>query len=688
MSNKLWLFLVINILSLVIGLVNTLFLGLNSLALISSLLFIWTGSYFLKISLKINRFLSVAVFLSMISIIFSFFYYIANFTLLPVIAILILMMTSLFIIAMKSGQDADLVIDNDLMKCGDFMKRNYRKSLPLLGLIITWVLLIGNYSIDEATRSPFNIIPSSVFIVVFLIILALALFQLNDKLADKYNLIILGLSLTSLIAVFAISYPLGYGFDPFIHRATLDHIVEFGTITPKPLYYTGEYVLELIARIIFGWSGFTINTWLTPVLTGLIIMTGLAIWKDELGVKSNWFYLAGFMLPLADFTYTTPQSLSYLFTWLTFSATFFADKKYIYRVLAYIFAITSLLMHPLAGIPAFLAIMIIDWPRMLKNKYRHLLRVMIFALCTISIPAAFALQARLSGLDLSIGFSAENNLQILNFDRYFNPWLDIFYTINGLYTLLFVLLAVFGLIYWKKYINDSEISHRYILMICLPAVLIINFIILNYFIQFSFLVEYERQNYTNRLIILIALSLLPLLGLAISTIGERFKIRPGHKVAGVLAISILILTNIYSAYPQDDGVRRSAGFNVSANDIRAVQAINEQNTGEIDYVVLANQNVSVAALQEFGFLHYFNNDTFYYPIPTGGKLYSLYLEMTEKRPSLEIIERVKEMTGAETVYFVVNSYWWDANRVSELAKQLTDEWFSIGYDEEIIIFKF
>ena len=48
-----------------------------------------------------------------------------------------------------------------------------------------------------------------------------------------------------ILGISAIIYPLGFGFDGFIHRATEVWIQNNGFITPKQPYYIGQYVLVI-----------------------------------------------------------------------------------------------------------------------------------------------------------------------------------------------------------------------------------------------------------------------------------------------------------------------------------------------------------------------------------------------------------------------------------------------------------
>ena len=110
--------------------------------------------------------------------------------------------------------------------------------------------------------------------------------------------------------------------------------------------------------------------------------------------------------------------------------------------------------------------------------------------------------------------------------------------------------------------------------------------------------------------------------------------------------------------------------------------------GTRSHVVLGNQSVSAAALREFGFRNYFGN-LFYYPIPTGGVLYQFFLQMNETPThtiALQAMDAANsscqqsacDLLPVDTLFFVVNDYWWDAPRIVETAKNTADDWFSIA----------
>ena len=120
----------------------------------------------------------------------------------------------------------------------------------------------------------------------------------------------------------------------------------------------------------------------------------------------------------------------------------------------------------------------------------------------------------------------------------------------------------------------------------------------------------------------------------------------------------------------------------------AVQSIDRQTNKP--YIVLANQQTSVASLKELGFNHYFKNkdeSIFFYPIPTGGKLYKYYLEMVNDSPNKKTIDLAMDLVGVKESYFVVSKYWWLSGRIISEAKLQADSYWEVE-NGDIYIFKF
>jgi hypothetical protein len=101
--------------------------------------------------------------------------------------------------------------------------------------------------------------------------------------------------------------------------------------------------------------------------------------------------------------------------------------------------------------------------------------------------------------------------------------------------------------------------------------------------------------------------------------------------------------------------------------------------------VLADQQVSAAAIKEFGFAKYYQNGIFYYPVPTGGPLYPFYLDMVYESPSRQTIFAAMDLAGVRESYFVLNKYWWAFPKILAEAKLSADSWREIG-DGKIFVF--
>ena len=152
----------------------------------------------------------------------------------------------------------------------------------------------------------------------------------------------------------------------------------------------------------------------------------------------------------------------------------------------------------------------------------------------------------------------------------------------------------------------------------------------------------------------------------------------------IVLASALATGHLYLTYPRHDAVEAGHGYNVSQADIDAVWLMESEAKGQ-NYLVLANQSVSAAAIQELGFNHYFG-DQFFYPIPTGGNFYQQFLAMNAQ-PSREIAFKAIQLVepSISTLFYVVNSYWWESQRIIETAKTNADAWWSVG-DGAVSIF--
>jgi hypothetical protein len=217
------------------------------------------------------------------------------------------------------------------------------------------------------------------------------------------------------------------------------------------------------------------------------------------------------------------------------------------------------------------------------------------------------------------------------------------------------------------------ILKRFVPFVTVSGVLLIDAFILRHYITFNYLINYERGDYTERLLILAGLSLLPLFVYGLYNFWRRVLAGPTlPQFLLVIIVAVVSTTSTYLSYPRNDGYKQDRGYSTSQDDFLAVRAIEE--AAEEPYIVLANQAVSAAALREFGFGSYFQNQKneasepiFYYPIPTGGPLYEYYLEMVYGETSKRTVVAAMDLTGTNRAYFILNDYWFNAETIAEAA---------------------
>ncbi|RMD51457.1 hypothetical protein D6827_02220 [Candidatus Parcubacteria bacterium] len=536
------------------------------------------------------------------------------------------------------------------------------------------VIIIGNFawwqqilshSITEPIRSPWQEI--NPFSIAALMLAIFANILLLQRKLNKLSITSFAFTFFSAISLAAAAYPLGYGFDPFVHRATMKHIAEFGTITPKPLYYIGEYSLELFLNIILPLK--FIDIWLTPVLAAILIIGAITVAIKHLQQLTPLALLVLFLLPLINFINTTPQSLSYIFLIATLFISlplWLENNTYPPKSIPIILMLAAIVIHPLAGIPALFYL-----AALFTKKYK-LINIFVYITAAIALPAVFYLQSKITGLDIELSLSNLSASAIkpsIFFGNHFSAWLDGVYLFIDNNLILLFLLALVG------YSQVKKTNLKYLLIF--PFIWLINYTILISIFRFDFLISYEQNNYAERLITITAIFLLPLAAIGISIIGQKLK-KSNFAFISFLTLCVLAAgASIYGAYPRHDNYARSAGFNVGLNDISAVHMIENYADGQ-DYIVLSNQALAAAALQEFGFKKYYKNNIFYYPIPTGGQLYQYYLKMAENYPSTETMLQAMDLAGVNLGFFAINDYWWQSETIIENAKKEADDWFAVG----------
>ncbi len=550
-------------------------------------------------------------------------------------------------------------------------------TLAVLSFVAAALFLIITASLHATTRSingPWNLFPAGMFIAVAVLFLGSFLATLKARKPIVIGLV--ALTLLTLASLTTLIYPLGYGFDGFLHRASEEVILRTGTLTPAPPSYIGQY---------------TLVTWLTRTLhiphrLGDLWLVGavallLPFASAHLASKRRGrFVIVGLLIavPLHILSATTPQNVAYLLGLLALLWLIPTEEE----TAASHFALPGLLLgwslatHPLAGLPFAFACGAIAFQRLRIGWLRWTGTVLALLGSLLAVPLAFSLRAFLQSGAWSWSWLKDISQSLHWFvDRVQPPathlalWPDWANWQIYLLPLLLLAAAVFA--------AHKDLARRriWITLIGLSLAVAGSSWLLHTSGDFSFLISYERQDYAARLLIVAQLFLVPAALVGIGFWFEHLeRTHPRMQAAGLLLGIAWFSANVYNILPRNDAAAIGHGWNVGKSDLEAVKFIDKQANGK-PYTVLANQTVSAAAISTFGFKRYVG-DIFYYPIPTGGPLYEQFLQMME-RPDLDIAQEAGDLGQSSLVYVVVNQYWFKSEQIIERLKALADRTWNV-----------
>lgn len=564
---------------------------------------------------------------------------------------------------------------------------------------------------NQAIISPWELTSDNFFIFYFLasFVLLFIIYQ-NKNYNKNIKLISWHYFLSCIIAL--IIYKIGYGFDPFIHQAALEVISQEGFIAPKTPYYLGQYGLIISLHKIFGLSLAWLNKWLLAILAAWLLPSAIFSFTKKIikDLSNNYSYdtnksallattiILFFSVPL--FIINTPQNLSYIFLILTIANSYKGNI-----IPATIFAGATLAIHPLAGIPAIIWIFWLLSNKLIQsyNKKTKIFLQILTSLTT-SVLAIFFIPLSLMKLNNLKFETIKNNLsELLNnlslkitwqTAGQENWWLNLNYFLYfNRYCILFLIILI-GLIFILKHrknknINFNKSLKKYWLGLIIISFSLLTSSILSATISFENIIAYEQGDYANRLLIIALIFLSPFMLIAMERLIKLIiDNKKNNQLIWLIILSILLTNILYLSYPRFDKYYNTRGYSTSQLDIEAVKLIS-QKTQE-PYLVLANQQVSAAALKLFGFNNYFSTplgQIYFYPIPTGGPLYQYYLDMVYKNPSQETMTKAMNLVGVKQSYFIINKYWYASENIIEAAKISSNEWESLGQDD-IFIFHY
>ena len=528
------------------------------------------------------------------------------------------------------------------------------------GLIISLFYILFINKTTNAIVSPWQVVPSHFFIIYFLstCILLYKIFIYTEK----FNLFLITLHTLLSSSIALIIYQIGYGFDPFIHRATEKIILNSGYILPKNPYYVGQYSLIVILTKIFNINLNIIDKILVPVLSSIIIPTLTYFSLVKINLEKKISQITSLIFPffiLFTIFFTVPQNLANIFLIIFIFLVLIYLKNNINNIIKlnhlWLLAIAITCIHPLAGIPALMTV----WLLSIKNpvnpvknmghrtcKKIKILSILIFA---ISVPVIFYfLSFILPDFNISLDLSNLKTRLISDFSLNYLPFHSFLHSIYFLKILFPVLIITLTLLSFRQ--SYKKQKHLKLFLI-IALILLFNSLLLSLF-SFHSIIYYEQNIFPIRLIHFAYFFILAFILSNLSRVPCKFT---KYNFLVITSIAFIATNFLYLSYPTYDIIEKNKGYSVSQSDIEAVRKIQEISDTD-NFVVLSNQSTSAAALQEFGFKKYYNNN-FYYPIPTSSPLYKIYLDITYNSTKPEYLAQIKNITGADEVFLVFNDYW-------------------------------
>jgi len=574
------------------------------------------------------------------------------------------------------------------------LKEGRKKSdyLPYLVYFILYGLsfyILYKSSSNRSLISPWQVIKPSFFIYYILSSVTLIYILFKNKLSNTAKLIALSAHYFLSFGISLIVYKIGYGYDPFIHQATMELIDKKGLVTPKPLYYLGEYGLVVTLHKISGISIYILNKFLVPVLASIFLPLAAYRLRNKNGSKSSRWLAPIFILIIgfSPFIASTPQNLSYLFLILTIL--FGLSKKNILWPL--ILSIATLAIHPLTGIPAFFWVLILALYKnyqSIKSSSYKIGKTILFILSSLTLPLALFISggSDFKKITWNLNLITEPLVNLFNnlSSAGQEDWLlNFVYFFSYNYNLYLVAIITISLIFFYR----QKENRNFRSLIFINISLVVAYLISSQII-FTDLIDYEQSNFAARLLVLITIFFLPFIILELQKFIDLILLKDKLTKTIYLIFGLALITaSLYVSYPRYDKYLNSRGYSTSANDIKAVKLIDSE--AKNPYIVLANQQVSVAALKELGFDNYHETKSgpiFFYPIPTGGLLYQYYLDSVEKKPSRETMVKAMNLTGIKESYLIINKYWYQSGQLINEAKLNANSWKDVN--GEVYIFQY
>ncbi|MFA6322667.1 MAG: hypothetical protein WCX71_04300 [Candidatus Buchananbacteria bacterium] len=564
------------------------------------------------------------------------------------------------------------------------LKTNWLIILFYLLSSVSAFYLLWHGRTDLSIQSPWQTVSLKFFGCYFIASALLILYLLRSK-RVKLPLILICWHAFLSTGVALIVYKIGYGYDPFIHQATEKIIALTGTINPKPLYYLGQYALVIFLNKLTFIDLTLIDQALVPGLFSLLIPPTIYYvfvhWRQKKYALVST--LAILLVPYYFFIMTAPQNLANLFFIMAILLSILYYNGEISAIPLYLIAAGALAIHPIAGIPLLIAIILINLFKIFYKNYIQSISLYFFAALVfiIILPLAFLITG--ATLNLTWPDLHRADLIIFGWQDKFDLFLNLAYLLKINQIVLGLTLIVIGLVYLHKH----KLIKNNAGYLAAAVIIFIDYLIIRYFLAFPNLRDNDQAEFISRLLNLTFYILLPFFILGFDQIIKKYWERDGYyREFIILSLAGLMTATLYISYPRYDQYEPSKFFSISQADILAVNLIEQR--ANPDHIVLANQMVGAAAIKEFGFKKYYHGQ-FYYSMPMGAnqKIYDGYLEMIYQGAKNETMQKAMNAAGVSESYFVLDQYWKNSEKIKKQATASADEYYSIN-NGQVFVFKY
>ena len=564
--------------------------------------------------------------------------------------------------------------------------------LALLCLAADGLLLALVYinRTNDVLRSPWQVLGPE-FFLLYLTATALVIWRtVRRERLSPLDYALISVHLFATYSVAGLIYPLGYGFDGFIHRATESWIYEHGFITPKQPVYIGQYSLVVWLARLTALPVWHLDVWLVPVLAAislppLFVALGHRLWNISAALAVQGVWLVPWLF-FVSFHLTTPYNLVLLLTIITAGALALTLTDSLPWSVPWLLCAAALGTHALLGAPLAL---LVGGAWVVSKINRVNLRAGVLTayviISALSVPALFLVYLKMGGHDWP---ALVNPLaKIPHFFALFERpyWFseqapslfEFLYRYDRLIGPLAFILGLSGFI-----LDRNKKSVQYIFPLTALSFVLGSWLLRSWLV-FPGVGRLEQGDYPLRLVKTSLLFLLPWSGYALyllaAWIGAQAAklpaiIRRLLPASAILCSGVLLMISFYLSYPQENPKVHFPGFNVTATDLAAAEWIHQDNAA-YSYVVLSNPLVGAAALTKYSFAKYFATPAgqiSYYSVPSGGPLYGLYEEMWLSGQKRETMEKAMNLAGVNKAYFVIPSYWKNFNQIVAGAKASAD----------------